>query len=173
MNQVEQVNDLNHLNIICYLIKKKDTVKINPFIFNLSFICMLRKDKINKLMGKNTGSKILVIDDSTTNNLLLEAILKREGYHVFTAFSAEEGLKQLYKEVPNLILLDILMPKVDGFEFLKIIKSKDGLNDIPVIVISAVKIPESLEKIKELGVQEFFPKPIDINALLTLISDII
>jgi len=173
MNQVEQVNDLNHLNIICYLIKKKDTVKINPFIFNLSFICMLRQDKINKFMGKNTGSKILVIDDSTTNNLLLEAILKREGYHVFTAFSAEEGLKQLYKEVPNLILLDILMPKVDGFEFLKIIKSKDGLNDIPVIVISAVKIPESLEKIKELGVQEFFPKPIDINALLTLISDII
>jgi CheY-like chemotaxis protein len=65
------------------------------------------------------------------------------------------------------------MPKVDGFEFLKIIKSKDGLNDIPVIVISAVKIPENLEKVKELGVQEFFPKPIDINALLTLISDII
>jgi len=153
--------------------KKKDAAKINPFIFNLSFICMLMQDKINKLMGKNTGSKILVIDDSTTNNLLLEAILKREGYHVFIAFSAEEALEQLCKELPDLILLDILMPIVDGFEFLKIIKSKDDLKDIPVIVISAVKIPEKLEKIKELGVQEFFPKPIDINALLTLISDII
>ncbi len=64
---------------------------------------MLRQDKINKLMGKNTGSKILVIDDSTTNNLLLEAILKREGYHVFTAFSVEEALKQLYKELSDTV----------------------------------------------------------------------
>ncbi len=148
-------------------------VKKNLFIFNLSFIYMLRQDNINKFMGENTDSKILVIDDSMTNNLLLEAVLKREGYHVFTAFSAKEALNQLYKDIPDLILLDILMPIVDGFEFLKIIKSKDDLNDIPVIVISAVKIPENLEKVKELGVQEFIPKPIDINALLTLISIII
>ncbi|MBA7521291.1 Regulator of RpoS [subsurface metagenome] len=153
--------------------KKKRYGKKNLFIFNLSFICMLRQDKINKFMGENTDSKILVIDDSMTNNLLLEAVLKREGYHVFTAFSAEEALNQLYKDIPDLILLDILMPIVDGFEFLKIIKSKDDLNDIPVIVISAVKIPENLEKVKELGVEEFIPKPIDINALLTLISIII
>jgi CheY-like chemotaxis protein len=124
-------------------------------------------------MYKNTGSKIMVIDDSATNNFLLDAIFKIEGYQVMIAFSAGEALQQLSKELPNLIILDILMPKVDGFEFLKIIKSDDRFNEIPVIVISAVKEPENLQKVKDLGVQEFVPKPIDINALLKLISEIL
>ena len=70
-------------------------------------------------MKKAPNSKILVVDDSSTNIVLLEAILNGQGYQIETAQSVKEAYQIIRKETVNLILLDLLMPKVSGYDFLK------------------------------------------------------
>ena len=82
--------------------------------------------------------KILIIDDSNTNVVLLEAILINKGYTIETALNVEEAFKMLDREQPSLILLDLLMPQISGYEFLEQIKGDDKTRDIPVIIVSAV-----------------------------------
>ncbi|MFP4556689.1 MAG: PleD family two-component system response regulator [Bacteroidales bacterium] len=105
---------------------------------------------------------ILIVDDSTTNQVLLEAILHEEGYKTVTAFGAKEAFKIIEKEKPQLILLDLLMPEVSGFDFLKEVKQKQETSDIPVIVVSAVGSNENISTCMEQGAVDFFSKPIDI-----------
>lgn len=116
---------------------------------------------------------ILIVDDSTTNQVLLEAILQEEGYDTITAFGAKEAFKIIEKEKPELILLDLLMPEISGFDFLKKIKANPETSDIAVIVISAVGSPENISLCKNLGAAEFFNKPIDITFLVDTIKRMI
>ncbi len=113
---------------------------------------------------------ILIVDDSTTNQVLLEAILQEEGYETITAFGAKEAFRVIERNKPELILLDLLMPEVSGFEFLKQIKVKPTTADIPVIVVSAVGSSENIELAKQLGAVEFFSKPIDISVLVNTVK---
>lgn len=113
---------------------------------------------------------ILIVDDSTTNQVLLEAILQEEGYRTITAFNANEAFRIIEKEKPELILLDLLMPEVSGFDFLKDIKSRPQMSDIPVIVVSAIGSQENIEICRQLGAVEFFSKPIEISVLVNAVK---
>lgn len=115
--------------------------------------------------------KILVIDDSSTNIVLLDALLQREGYEVITSLGATEGLKYVKNLKPDLILLDLLMPEVNGFDFMKSFNEMDNDKDIPVIIVSAVGTSENKKISKELGATNFINKPVDIPALLNLIKN--
>jgi len=75
-------------------------------------------------MDEKKEFKILVVDDSTTNVVLLEAILDEKGYQIETALNAKEAYSIIEKETPDLILLDLLMPKISGFDFLEEIRKK-------------------------------------------------
>lgn len=115
----------------------------------------------------NTGNnKILVVDDSNTNVVLLEAILKNHGYMILTAMSVREAYDILENEHPGLILLDLLMPNVSGYQFLREIKNRDATREIPVIVVSAITDKLNKKKIEELGAAGFIEKPIDIHELV-------
>jgi len=114
---------------------------------------------------------ILVIDDSTTNVVLLEAILNDKGYRINTALNVKEAFQLMSKQLPDLILLDLLMPKINGYEFLKDIKSRDDMKEIPVIVISAVTDAENIKKTMNLGAIDFIKKPVDIQNLITRVSE--
>lgn len=116
---------------------------------------------------------ILIVDDSTTNQVLLEAILQEEGFDTVTAFSAKEAQKIIEKQKPKLILLDLLMPEVSGFEFLKQIKSNTSTSAIPVIVVSAVGSRENIETCMNEGAADFFSKPIDISYFVDKIKKIV
>lgn len=113
---------------------------------------------------------ILIVDDSTTNQVLLEAILQEEGYSTITAFGAKEAFKLIEKEKPELILLDLLMPEVSGFDFLRKVKANPKTSDIAVVVVSAVGSPENISLCKSLGAAEFFSKPIDISILIDTVK---
>ncbi len=113
---------------------------------------------------------ILIVDDSTTNQVLLEAILQEEGYRTITAFNAHEAFKVIEKEKPELILLDLLMPEISGFDFLKDIKSRPHMSDIPIIVVSAIGSQENIEICRQLGAVEFFSKPIEISVLVNAVK---
>lgn len=111
-------------------------------------------------------SKILVIDDDTIILNLLSIQLERNGYKVFTAFNGSEGIK-LAKEIkPDLILCDILMPGMNGFEVLNKIQSDTETDLIPFIFISAVQEREHIREGINLGADDYLTKPIDIKDLI-------
>jgi Response regulator containing CheY-like receiver, AAA-type ATPase, and DNA-binding domains len=124
-------------------------------------------------MKKNQMSRILVVDDSSTNIVLLEAILNGQGYEIETAQSVKEAYQIIKKEAVDLILLDLLMPRVSGYDFLKEIKSNEATKDIPVIIVSAVADAENRKKSIELGALDFINKPIDIQFFIEKIETIL
>lgn len=119
-------------------------------------------------------SRILVIDDSTTNIVLLEAILTEKGYLIETALNAKDAFMRIEKQVPDLILLDLLMPKVSGFEFLDQLRKDEKTKNTPVIVISAINTDdENRQKIEKLEAVAFLRKPIDIQYLVSKVDEVL
>lgn len=105
----------------------------------------------------------MLVDDSSTNNLLYESIFESEGYDVIVCDSGRTALKKLaQKERPNIILLDLMMPGVDGFDVLGKIKENPEIKDIPVIILTAKVDSESEAKAFELGAVDYIIKPIGI-----------
>ena len=113
---------------------------------------------------------ILVVDDSTTNIVLLESIFEDKGYIINTALNVPDAVLSMSKNLPDLILLDLLIPKISGFEFLEQLRKDDKLKNIPVIVISALTDDESIGRIRNHEIVEFVSKPVDIANLLTLVE---
>jgi two-component system, cell cycle response regulator DivK len=113
---------------------------------------------------------ILIVDDSQTNNVLLESVLAEEDYPTQTAMSATEAWGMIYKHKPALILLDLLMPKISGFHLLERMKSKEEYSVIPVIIVSALSEPDTIRVLKDMGADDFFSKPLNIQKLIKRIS---
>ncbi len=113
---------------------------------------------------------VLIIDDSTTNVVLLQAVLNNKGYNIETALNVKEAYNVISKVKPDLILLDLLMPRINGFDFLKELKSNRDMQDIPVIVVSALTDNETIQKTKSLGALHFVKKPVDIQNIVDLVQ---
>jgi two-component system, cell cycle response regulator DivK len=124
-------------------------------------------------MEENRRYKILVVDDSTTNVVLLEAILDEKGYLIETALNAKEAYSIIERESPDLILLDLLMPKISGFDFLEEIRKNDKTKNTPVIVVSALTDEENVDKIIKMGAIDFIKKPIDLQYLVDKVDSIL
>jgi excisionase family DNA binding protein len=107
---------------------------------------------------------ILVVDDDAHLREFIRVNLEREGYSVREATSAEEGLRALEEEPPDLILLDVMMPRVDGWEMLRAVQERHGVGAIPVIMYSG-KVDEADEAAKR-GARAFIGKPFDPGQLL-------
>lgn len=109
--------------------------------------------------------RILVVDDDKSNRLLLEMGLKRQGHEVYTAENGRFALEILRDQAIDLVLLDIIMPEINGFQVLETMKSDPALADIPVIVISAMEHMESVVKCIEMGAEDHLTKPFDPTLL--------
>ena len=111
-------------------------------------------------MPKEQGH-ILIVDDYRTNRLKLSMGLKQQGHTVAQAESGQQALDMLRAEPFDLVLLDIIMPEMDGYEVLRQMKSDAALRDVPVIVISAQDELESVVRGIELGAEDYLPKSFD------------
>ena len=115
--------------------------------------------------------KILVIDDDPTSNSLVSFLLKANGYSVFVAADGQEGLSRLEAEKPHLIVLDIMMPKLDGYSFLKELK-KISWQQMPfVIMLTSKDAMEDLFKLE--GVADYFVKPLDTDKFLKRVQQLL
>ena len=114
-------------------------------------------------------AKILVVDDETKNVKLLEALLLPRGYAVVKAYDGEEALRQVQQEQPDLILLDIMMPLLDGFEVCKRLKDREETRLIPVIIMTALGQVEDRIKGIEAGADDFLTKPVHRDELMARI----
>lgn len=102
--------------------------------------------------------KILFIEDEFTLQNIMGKFLEKEGYEIIHAFDGEIGLRLAEEKKPDLILLDLVLPKLNGFEVLKKIKKKKKIQNIPVIVLTNLGSPEDIKKILELGATTFLIK---------------
>src|SRR2546427_1717159 len=114
-------------------------------------------------------AKILVVDDEVKNVKLLEALLLPRGYTVVKAYNGEEALQQVQQEQPDLILLDVMMPLLDGFEVCKRLKGNDETHLIPVVIMTALGQVEDRIKGIEAGADDFLTKPFNRDELLARI----
>lgn len=101
--------------------------------------------------------KILVIEDEKDIASLVQDLLTKSGYEVVTAHDGQEGLKRLETFKPDLILLDVMMPKMSGYDVIRTLKQDETLRDIPVIVLTAKVL--SYEAFKKEGVTDYLVKP--------------
>ena len=115
--------------------------------------------------------EILVVDDSYTTLILLEWFLKENGYETTIVIDVEKAMEHLEKQTPDLILLDIQMPKISGYDFLKILR--EAKKDIPILVISANDSSEAIKLVKDLGASGFVAKPFKLNELLIKVEELI
>lgn len=113
---------------------------------------------------------VLIVDDIPVNIILLKTMLTRTNVRILTATNGEEALDIVRKSRPELILLDIQMPVMNGWEVLKTIKNDPELKDTAVIVVSAFTSPEDIEKSMSLGASGFIKKPVIMNILLSSVT---
>ena len=103
-------------------------------------------------------SKILFIEDEQALQKTLGDLLKGEGYDVVSAFDGETGLKMVKMEKPNLVLLDLILPKMHGFDVLQKVKEDSEIKDIPLIVLTNLEGMGDVEKALELGATTYLVK---------------
>ena len=112
------------------------------------------------------ASDILIVDDNKTNCEVLERRLSMSGLKCRTAYDGESALDEVKKKTPDLILLDVILPDINGLELLKRFRSKHSVESLPVIMVSAFDDVDSIAKCIQLGAQDYLPKPINGTVLL-------
>ena len=111
---------------------------------------------------------ILVADDDKNTRLLFKTILEDNKYTVFTASDGKEALEVMDKEHIDLVVLDIMMPNMDGYEFTKIVRESD--NNLPILMVSAKQLPADKQKGFIVGTDDYITKPIDETEMLLRIK---
>src|SRR5437667_5916166 len=116
------------------------------------------------------ASSLLVVDDNSMNRIMLSRYITKLGYQATLVENGRQALEKLQAGPFDLVLLDVQMPEMDGYQVLEHLKADPGLRDIPVIMISAVEEIESVVRCIELGAQDYLPKPFNpvlLHARLT------
>ncbi len=112
--------------------------------------------------------RILVVDDDKNTRLLLKAVLEAENYTVFTADNGKSALDMMDREHIDLVVLDIMMPKMDGYEFTKILR--ENQSTLPILMVSAKHLPEDKHRGFIVGTDDYMTKPIDEEEMLLRIK---
>lgn len=110
-----------------------------------------------KIMADDV-KKIMIVEDDRFLSFLMKARLEKEGFTVVQVFDGEEAINALRQERPSLVILDLIMPKVTGFEVLKMISITPQLAGLPVVIVSNLAQDSDVEKAKAYGAKEYFVK---------------
>ena len=119
----------------------------------------------NKGIQKSSSRKILVVEDNQDNRELVVKVLKINGYKVIEAVDGEEAIEKTKTENPDLILMDLFIPKIDGYEVTTRLKTDRDLRRIPIIALTAHAMKGDMEKALAAGCDYYIPKPIDVREL--------
>lgn len=114
--------------------------------------------------------KILVVDDEPPIVRLMEFILARHGHQMLTAVNGEQALEMVREHKPDLVLLDIMMPRVDGYEVARILRADPQFAQMPIIMLSAKAQEEDIQRGMEVGVDEYITKPFSPDHLVQVVD---
>jgi DNA-binding response OmpR family regulator len=116
------------------------------------------------------GKRVLICDDDPAILRVLEVNLEVEGYEVLLAHHGEEAYEVAVAEHPDLIILDIMMPRLDGYETCAKLKAEDTTKDIPIVFLSAKAQQSDIDRGKNFGVDDYLTKPFDPSELLDVVE---
>lgn len=114
----------------------------------------------------NAKRRILVVDDDPDNRGLIRFILKKAGYEVLEAYNGTKGIEIAHKEVPDMILLDLAMPEMDGWEVARRLKTDPETEQIKIIALTVRTLAEDRRQAIEAGVDGYLTKPISVNSFI-------
>jgi CheY-like chemotaxis protein len=117
--------------------------------------------------------KILVVDDALFNRRLIETILKPRGYELFVAENGQQGIDLAIRELPDLILMDIQLPDIDGYMATKVLRSRAETQAIPIIALTASTTPEDFQRATDAGCTGYISKPFNPTVFPGMIADIL
>jgi len=114
--------------------------------------------------------KIFVIDDDTAVTDLLSVLLNTQGFNVWATNSSSEGLTQIREKMPDLVILDLMMPEMDGWEVCKAVRA---FSDVPIIVLSALNDPSMVASVLDAGADDYLTKPTPSRVLVAHIKRLV
>ena len=114
--------------------------------------------------------KVLIVDDVISNVLLLKVLLNNEKFQIVTASNGTEALAQVKKEKPDLVLLDVMMPDISGFDVAKQMKADPEMSDIPIIFLTALNSTADIVKGFQVGGNDFISKPFNKEELIIRVT---
>ncbi len=117
--------------------------------------------------------KILIVEDNPLNMRLIEMTLRLKGYRLLTATDGEEALDTAIRDKPDLIIMDIYLPKMSGLEVTKRLRQMPAFNHIPIIAVTAHAMKGDKEKIIEAGCDAYLPKPINTRQLPEVVTEML
>ena len=132
-----------------------------------------RPSQAGERVGPSPPARILVVDDHEVNRQLLGQMLAHEGYEVLEAGGGKEALALLEREAVDLVLLDVMMPQMDGFEVCRIVREERGRLDLPIVFITAHGDQRARRRGKEVGGDDFLPRPVDRLELLARVRSLV
>jgi CheY-like chemotaxis protein len=125
------------------------------------------------MVERDDTPKILVVDDQNDNLVLMSLAVQERGYHVVTAVNGEDAVSVALLARPQLILMDIAMPKVDGIEATRIIRRSEKISDVPVVILTAFEDDEFRQRAAAAGANGYFTKPVDFARLYSFIDKLL
>lgn len=117
--------------------------------------------------------RILIIEDNEVNRRLIRDILQFHGFEVIEASDGKEGIDMAIKQRPDLILLDMQLPVMDGFEVLRVIRNNQDLNNIRIITVTSMAMTGDRETILKAGADDYISKPVDTRELPKIIKRVL
>lgn len=116
------------------------------------------------------GKRVLLIEDDEQNRYLFRVVLEKKGFDVVQARDGPEGLDKAREKTPDLVLLDIGLPEIDGYEVMKRLMALPELRDVPVLALTAYATEEHRDRILEAGFSQYITKPVVPDKFIQLIS---
>ncbi|MFC1495999.1 PleD family two-component system response regulator [Candidatus Margulisiibacteriota bacterium] len=124
-------------------------------------------------MAEEKPKKILIVEDAPEVLMILENFLRVHGFEVQTALDAYQGLDRIESDMPDLILLDVRMPGMDGYQFCEKIKTDEKYKHVPIIIVSVKCSPEDVKKGIDKGASAYIPKPFDPDEVIAKVKELL
>ena len=124
-------------------------------------------------MDSDARRVILLVEDDPTFGSLIEFLLVRQGYQVHLAVDGEAALAELDKPLPDLVLMDVMLPYRDGYELLRAMRKRAAWSDVPVVILSGRGRDEDLARAFAAGANEYITKPIEVAELLASLQELL
>ena len=126
-------------------------------------------DEKNEYGIDPTAYRIMIVDDIPVNTRLLEKILEHERFQLFVFNNSAQALESIHDVNPNVILLDVMMPGVDGLSFLTRVREMSEFDNTRIVMVSAVSEAEEVQKATNLGANDYLTKPINLKRVISTV----
>ena len=124
-------------------------------------------------VSTESGATVMVVDDYADTRRIVRWMLEQRGYRVVESADGHDAVETAVRERPDVILMDLAMPRHDGFGAIRSVRERDELSGVPIIAMTAYDMAEARERARAVGCDEFISKPIDFNRLAVMLEKLL